>query len=218
MLDFLTMGFYRPITEMSIRYPLVTLLDLHIHCYLIAVKYSITALASHATNEFLTIAGATIATDFVTGNPDTFSQFFNYERHSNSSNDTHPIYEDLTASPPASPSFEPGPHDPRDYSPPAQISKLLNAICLLYRHTTTTDALRPRIVELLKLGLGKLMQLRFFVTMLQRLDLGPEMVRSLEADGLRVEVEARNGWAGGIAMGVKFESSGLGHVDGEVAV
>jgi hypothetical protein len=54
--------------------------------------------------------------------------------------------------------------------------------------------------------------------MLQRLDLGLEMVRSLEADGLRVEVEARNGWAGGIAMGVKFESGRLGRVDGEVGV
>jgi hypothetical protein len=196
MLDYLTTGTYLPVREMQTRYPLVTLLDLHIHVYTTAIKYTVPSLANHALGSFLAIAAATMHTDFITDNPAAYTRTFDREHGTRIS-----VYEDTTASP--STHAAAAPPDPTDYSPAAKIARLLNAICLLYRLTGPGDALRMRVVELLKTGLGKLMRLRFFACMLCELELGTELVTSLEGDGFWVGVEATN-WVGGLALGVKF--------------
>lgn len=200
MLDFVHMGHYLPDPEMHARYPLVTLLDLHIHVYVTAAKYSLSALADYAVAEFLTIAIQTMHSDFVTDNPDTYTRSFDRET---GSRDRYAIYEDHTAHPRSEPYA--GLHDLGDHSPVAQIDRLLNAICLLYRFTAPGDAMRAQVIELLKTGLGKLMQLRFFGKMLQNLDLGIELLRSLEGDGFSVRVVPLT-WVGGRALGVRFET------------
>ena len=222
MLDFMLTGHYQPSREMALRFPLVTMLDLHVHAYLVSQKYLVPALSAHAVNEFINLTTAILAMDFTRKNPDVLTREFDVFTGSRQ-NPYAPLYQPSNLHPrpetrtygyrhpqqhhPQQQQARDEPYDQRDFSPEAQISRLLNAITLLWKNTGVHDAFRLRVVELMKAHLAKLMQLRFFMNMMRRMpDFLHQVVWSLEEDGFRVRIEDLN-WIGGHAVPVRYETA-----------
>ncbi|KAF2794480.1 hypothetical protein K505DRAFT_361037 [Melanomma pulvis-pyrius CBS 109.77] len=198
MLDFLTTGTYERTPEMAARFPLVTALDLHVHAHTAALKYDVPALSAHAIAAFLETALAILNTNFTTDNPDAFSRPFDTAVGSEVG---AAIFEDSTATARRAPL----PPDAHDFTPVAQIERLLNAVCLLWRITRSAqDPMRKQLAEVLSLHLHKLLRLSFFTAMMRDLDgLSGLVAKGLEEDGFEVRFGSLD-WVDGKAIGVRF--------------
>lgn len=72
MLDFLKNGCYYMYPLLCKQYPRITMLDLHVHGYIIADKYEVHALADYAAKQYLRIVADTLALDWKFDDPDNY--------------------------------------------------------------------------------------------------------------------------------------------------
>ncbi|CAO2653961.1 Nn.00g106940.m01.CDS01 [Neocucurbitaria sp. VM-36] len=183
MLQFLETGIYTFSPNMRIQHPHITLLDLHIHAYLVGSKYDVPKLCDHAIAEYINI-GQMILGLGVT------SDDYNIQNFGNARADPSTIACSF------SPSGSEGEamltrsihRDPNDASPSAIMDRFLDSLVLLWKNTRNRDdAMRVAVLELVKPELNKLMRLRFFITMMMGLvGFGEDIVHSLEEDGFDV--------------------------------
>ncbi|KAJ4374935.1 hypothetical protein N0V83_002013 [Neocucurbitaria cava] len=174
MVEFIESAHYTFDTKMRAEYPHITLLDLHVHAYLVGSKYEVPTLCEHAVVEFISVASMILSQGIP---PDP--------------NDMDDMFDDATPGPRTSNSANtntPRHHDPNDGSPAATTHRFLDSLVLLWRNTADRDdAMRAAALELIKPLLSKLMKLRFFIVMmLELLDFGDDVCASLVEDGFSV--------------------------------
>ena len=180
-MQFIETGIYTFDPNMRVQHPHITLLDLHIHAYLVGNKYDVPRLCDHAIAEYINIGemilSLGVTADDTEGFEDT-SANRSVTSFSSSSNDSE-AQTILT---------HPTPRDPNDCSPSAIMDRFLDSLVLLWKNTTgRDDEMRAAVLELIKPELSKLMRLRFFVTMMMELvPFGDDIVQSLAEDGFDV--------------------------------
>lgn len=181
MLQFIETSNYLFDTNMLIQYPHITLLDLHIHAYLVGAKYEVPRLCEHAGAEYINIAQMILSMG-VTADRNSFETQFSTDAMSIT---TAP--STINSSAPSS--TYPAPRDPNDNAPAAVMDRFLDSLVLLWKNTPSRhDALREAVLELIKPELHQLMRLGFFVTMMMELvSFGDDIVQSLEEDGFDVK-------------------------------
>lgn len=176
MLRFVAVGWYTLEHCMLQSYPYLTMLDLHVHTYILSQKYDMYRLREHAIDEYVEMAhkilsgyiGTDIPKDMESG---TIALF------------VHNIYESLVLEgPPPRPLAEP--FRPGDHRPIAEANRFLNSVVLLWKNTASSeDTMRKVVIGLAKHYLPKISQLRFFNTMLTGLDgFSSELAKSLAED------------------------------------
>ena len=61
MIQYMQEGNYTFNSNMRLEYANITLLDLHVHAYVVGKKYDVTKLCDHAIGEYLNIAGMVLS-------------------------------------------------------------------------------------------------------------------------------------------------------------
>ncbi|OWY51723.1 hypothetical protein AALT_g8996 [Alternaria alternata] len=162
MIQYMQEGNYTFNSNMRLEYANITLLDLHVHAYVVGKKYDVTKLCDHATGEYLNIAGMVLSIGVPPGeDPTDFSNF--------------------TVN---------GDHKGPDASPATSVlNSFLDSLVLIWRNTLDSDdALRQGVLELLKPNINQLMRLKFFqVLMMDMVDFGGDLVHSLTEDGFDIQ-------------------------------
>lgn len=72
MLDFFDSGGYHLYSRLREEYPHITMLDLHVHCYIIGDKYDISSLANYAAVNYLRIAADILSLDWQYDDPNYY--------------------------------------------------------------------------------------------------------------------------------------------------
>lgn len=162
MIQYMQEGNYTFNSNMRLEYANITLLDLHVHAYVVGKKYDVTKLCDHAIGEYLNIAGMVLSIGVPPGeDPTDFSNF--------------------TVN---------GDHKGPDASPATSVlNSFLDSLVLIWRNTLDSDdALRQGVLELLKPNINQLMRLKFFqVLMMDMVDFGGDLVHSLTEDGFDIQ-------------------------------
>jgi hypothetical protein len=168
MLHFIETGSYVCDPQAFARYPLLTMLDFHIHAYLVASKYDVAELQDHAIEAYLSIAGHELEQGFM----------------SLSSGKASTIHFPVPDFPMMSPTDGYSNEEP----PPTPIDRFLNSLVLLWKNTPTRyDKMRIAVLEVIKRYLNKLLQVPFFVTLMTEIvGFGDDVVASLNEDGFEV--------------------------------
>ncbi|KAJ4355494.1 uncharacterized protein N0V89_003510 [Didymosphaeria variabile] len=136
MLDFLRNGSYYMYPVLQQQYPRITMLDLHVHCYIVADKYDIPALANYAAVNYLRIVADVLALDWKFDDPDFYDESENLPC-------VNYHYWDMCAA--------------------AEVSRFLDSVVLLWRNTASShDALRKVVLEMIMACFIKLMRLKSF--------------------------------------------------------
>jgi hypothetical protein len=173
MLDFLKNGCYYLYPLLQKQYPRITMLDFHIHAYVIADKYDIPALSDCAAKSYLRMSADCLVLDWKHDDPDFCddSSKFHIFRES-MSNDIKDV-----------PRVE---YLPWDMCAAAEVSRFLDSAVLLWRNTASRkDPLRKEVLEMLKVCVIKLMRLKSFQFLLVCLDdFLDDLIESFEEDDL----------------------------------
>ncbi|KAF2439271.1 hypothetical protein P171DRAFT_477035 [Karstenula rhodostoma CBS 690.94] len=166
MLDFLQNGCYYMYPLLCKQYPHITMLDLHVHGYIIADKYEVRALADYAAKNYLRIAADTLVLDWKFDDPDS--------------------YDDSLSMPCVY-------YLPWDFCAAAEVSRFLDSVVLLWRNTASRqDALRTEVLEMIKACFIKLMRLKSFQFLLANLpDFLHDLYESFGEDGVHIKMLAR---------------------------
>jgi hypothetical protein len=184
MIQFIADGIYIFNPNMRLEYPNSTLLDLHIHAYLVGSKYEVPKLCAHAIDEYINIGEMTLSMGITPDdNPTTSAGDTNIalipakDVSTNNTNNTaveptYAAYKDSNTS-----------------AASAVLDSFLDSLVLLWRNTPNRDdAMRQAVLELLKSDLHQLMQLKFFQTLLMEMvAFGDDMMHSLADDGFDVK-------------------------------
>ncbi|KAF2681497.1 hypothetical protein K458DRAFT_309413 [Lentithecium fluviatile CBS 122367] len=163
MMHFLVTGYYGLDADLVRQNGFLTMLDLHIHAYVVADKYRIPDLAEYAINEYRKAVADILAQDF---GSDMAGANAKPER-----------------------SLVESPHF-ADWRPSAEVDRFLNSVVLLWKNTPDgIDEMRYTVLELIKPCLAKLARVRMFGALLAELEeFGMDLERSLYEDGLEVVV------------------------------
>ncbi|KNG46321.1 btb poz-like protein [Stemphylium lycopersici] len=159
MIQYMEDGVYTFDPDMRVKYPKITLLDLHIHAYIVGARYGVPKLCDHAIDEYLNI-GKMILSMGIHVNGDEATSFSALQS------------QDAQTSPVSS-----------------VIDSFLDSFVLIWRNTPSReDALRDATIDLLKPQLHQLMRLKFFQTlMMEMVGFGDDIVHSLAEDGFDVK-------------------------------
>lgn len=179
---------------MVYHHPYITMLDLHVHAYIVAEKYKVPKLADYALNKYTTLAYDIVTANFHVDIPAVH-------------NVPQDAYGRLMWEAYAPQRLLSTPRDACDRTPNAQIDRFLDSVVLLWRNTKSDkDAMRKVVLELVKMALPKFMRMRFFNTMVAGLEgFAGDLEKSLGEDGIEVEM----GWAPiNGRYGVNFGGSG----------
>jgi hypothetical protein len=169
MLYFIENGNYVCNPQAYVEFPLLTTLDYHIHAYLVGSKYGIPALQDCAINAYIAIAEHKMKLGF-TAPPD--GQVC----------DAQKLVPGFSAIP-----LTKGQAGGELLTMP--IDHFLNSLVLLWKNTPSRyDPFRKAVLELTKRELNKLLQVPFFVTLMQEMvGFGDDVVASLGNDGFEVK-------------------------------
>jgi hypothetical protein len=160
LIEFIDTDKYTFQPAMHAEYPTVTMLDLHIHAYLVGAKYAVPRLCERAVEQYIALGDMCLQMDF---NPTT-------------TNHVH-VMTVNPAYPPLSPT-----------SGIAVVKCFLESFALLWRNTPHRfDAMRAAVLELIKHYLTVLSRLPLFATLMQELGgFSRDLEESLDEDGLEV--------------------------------
>ncbi|KAF3052143.1 hypothetical protein E8E11_011421 [Didymella keratinophila] len=169
MFHFIETGNYMFDQRAFAAYPLLTVLDFHVHTYLAGSKYGLAAFRDNAINAYVGIAGHELELGFLLTSRNQLSdaQIFM---------PGFPVMPPLDARADGEATITP-------------TDRFLNSLVLLWRNTQSRlDALRKAALELIKRNFGKLLRVPFFVTLLQEIvGFGDDIVASLGDDGFEVK-------------------------------
>jgi hypothetical protein len=175
MIEYIDTGDYTPSPFMYTHYPTVTMLDLHIHAYVVGAKYDIPLLCELAIKHYIHLSDMCLQMNF-------------------DATVTHNSDKDVMAL---------DPRRPGSASGPVIFKSFLDSLALLWRWTPDRfDALRAAVLELIKHYLTRLLRIPFFATLMRELErFGPDVVESLGEDGLEVKTYFQGeGQRGGVAF------------------
>ncbi|KAL1604882.1 hypothetical protein SLS60_004422 [Paraconiothyrium brasiliense] len=166
MLDFLKNGSYYMYPVLLQQYPRITMLDLHVHCYIVADKYDLPALANYAGANCLRIVADALMLDWKFDDPD--------------------FYDESESLPCVN-------YHPYDMCAEAEVSRFLDSVVLLWRNTASSnDALRKEVVDMIKACFIKLMRLKSFQFVFSNLrDFRLDLEKSFGENGLVIMYRAR---------------------------
>ncbi|KAI4607574.1 hypothetical protein J4E83_009470 [Alternaria metachromatica] len=161
MIQYIQDGIYIFNPNMRLEYENITLLDLHVHAYVVGNKYDVAKLCDHAIGEYINIVGMVLSMGLPSGeDPTDFSH---------------------------NPEFD---HKHIDADPVSSVlNSFLDSLVLVWRNTIDgNDMLRQAILELLKPHINQLMRLKFFQTLMMDLTgFGSDLIGSLAEDGFDVQ-------------------------------
>ncbi|KAI4667433.1 uncharacterized protein J4E79_002120 [Alternaria viburni] len=161
MIQYIQDGIYIFNPNMRLEYENITLLDLHVHAYVVGNKYDVAKLCDHAIGEYINIVGMVLSMGLPSGeDPTDFSH---------------------------NPEFD---HKHIDADPVSSVlNSFLDSLVLVWRNTVDgNDMLRQAVLELLKPHVNQLMRLKFFQTLMMDLTgFGSDLVDSLVEDGFDVQ-------------------------------
>ncbi|KAJ4294991.1 hypothetical protein N0V90_006999 [Kalmusia sp. IMI 367209] len=183
MLKFLKSGSYYMYPRLLVEYPYITMLDLHVHCYILADKYDLVALGNYAMTGYLRIAGDVLSLDWASDDPK-----YIYEPNSGACYRYFSIYEDIPSRDDDSPLVK---YRPDDMCAAAEVDRFLCSIVLLWMSTPSgNDVLRKAALEMIKPCLVKLMRLKHFKMLFNVLeDFEKDLAMSLCDDGFGVLIK-----------------------------
>ncbi|KAL5405709.1 hypothetical protein PMIN06_012710 [Paraphaeosphaeria minitans] len=166
MLDFLKNGCYYMYPLLCKQYPRITILDLHVHGYIVADKYELPTLADYSAKHYLRIAADTLALNWQFDDPDNYDNALSV-----------PCVEYL----------------PWDFCAAAEVGRFLDSVVLLWRNTfSRRDALRREVLEMIKACFVKLMRLKSFQFLLNNLsNFLHDLYESFGEDGVHMSMLAR---------------------------
>jgi hypothetical protein len=169
MIQFVEDGIYVFNQDMREQYPNITLLDLHVHAYVVGAKYDLPALCEHAVDEYVNVAGMVMSM----GIPPDMSP---------SSNDSSNFPSNMPTG------LDEASKDPSINPATAVFNSFLDSLTLIWRNTPNRDdALRQAVLELIKPEINTLMRLSFFQTLMQDMvGFCDDIMYSLEDDGFDV--------------------------------
>jgi hypothetical protein len=158
MVEFIDTGSYTFQPGMRVAFPTTTMLDLHIHAYLVGTKYDIPNLADLALTQYVILGDMCLQMDV----------------GSVLAEDTN-----VTALDPI--------HPPRSAGT-AIVKSFLESLAFLWHNTPNRfDPLRAEVLELLKRYLNRLLRMPFFATLMHEVvDFANDLAESLVEDGLEV--------------------------------
>ncbi|KAG9190310.1 hypothetical protein G6011_08398 [Alternaria panax] len=169
MIQYMQEGNYTFNPNMRLEHANITLLDLHVHAYVVGNKYDVAKLCDHAIGEYLNIATMVLSMGITPGeDPTDFSN--------------HAVNGD---------------HKDPDASPATSVlNSFLDSLVLIWRNTLNgDDMLRQGVLELLKPYINQLMRLKFFQTlMMDMVGFGDDLVHSLAEDGFDIQAFPAAGW------------------------
>lgn len=160
MVQFIENDIYAFDPNMRTQYPHITLLDLHIHAYIVGAKYSVHRLCDHAIDEYLNIGRMILSMGIRVRDTDTMDFPADHSPHANTNSPVSSV-----------------------------VNSFLDSLVLIWRNTShRDDALRDAVLELLKPQLPQLMHLKFFQTLMMEMPgFGDDVVQSLAEDGFDVK-------------------------------
>lgn len=162
MIQYIQDGIYIFNPNMRLEYENITLLDLHVHAYVVGNKYDVAKLCNHAIGEYINIVGMVLSMGLPSSeDPTDFSHNFAEVDHK------HPDADPVSS----------------------VLNSFLDSLVLVWRNTIDgNDMLRQAVLELLKPDINQLMRLKFFQTlMLDLTGFGGDLVDSLAEDGFDVQ-------------------------------
>jgi hypothetical protein len=148
--------------NMRLEYENITLLDLHVHAYIVGNKYDVARLCHHAIGEYVNIVGMILSMGLPSGgDPTDFSNSTDNFDHK------HPDANAVAS----------------------VLNSFLDSLVLVWRNTVDgNDMLRQAVLELLKPRINQLTRLKFFQTLMMDLvGFGDDLVCSLAEDGFDVQ-------------------------------
>jgi hypothetical protein len=162
MICYIKDGIYTFNPNMRLEYANVTLLDLHVHAYIVGNKYDVAKLCDHAIGEYINVATMVLSMGITPGEDPT-----DFSDHTVNGDHKHP-----------------------DASPVSSVlNAFLDSLVLTWRNTLdVTDMLRQAVLELLKPHINQLMCLKFFqVLMMEMVGFGDDLMHSLAEDGFDIQ-------------------------------
>jgi hypothetical protein len=177
MIQFVEDGIYVFNQGMREQYPKITLLDLHVHAYVVGAKYELPALCEHAVDEYVNVAGMVMSMGISLDMPPT------------SNDSSTPISTQNSNFPNNKPTgLDGASKDPSINPATAVFNSFLDSLTLIWRNTSNRDdALRQAVLELIKPEINNLMHLSFFQTLMQDMvGFCDDIMYSLEDDGFDV--------------------------------
>jgi hypothetical protein len=162
MIQYIQDGIYIFNPNMRFEYENITLLDLHVHAYIVGNKYAVAKLCEHAIGEYVNIVGMVLSMGMPAGQDPT-----DFSNNPADSDHKHP-----------------------DANPVSSVlNSFLDSLVLVWRNTVDgSDMLRQAVLELLKPHINQLTRLKFFQTlMLDLVGFGDDLVHSLAEDGFDVQ-------------------------------
>jgi hypothetical protein len=179
MIQFIEDGTYIFNQQMRVEYPNITLLDLHVHAYVVGSKYDVARLCDHAVGEYVNIAGMVLSMgippDIDLISPSNNNDFTLVSAGDFSMDGTNPASQPMISDPNASPGL-------------VVFNSFLDSLVLIWRNTSNRDdALRQAVLELIKPEINTLMRLSFFQTLMKDMvGFCDDIMYSLEEDGFDV--------------------------------
>lgn len=189
---------------MSLHFPNASMLDLHIHAYLVGSKYEVPALSAHALDRYIATCRTILTLPI--SDPDD-------HHHAPSviagpaSNPQVPFTQSKnprTRLTYPSPLPSPSPYNHNNNHSIPMYAVLLSSFVLLWRNTCSrhTSALRSATLELIKCHFSKLIKLAFFRRLVREYAVfGEDVLGGLQEDGLQVGVAGREDGAWRVRFG-----------------
>ncbi|KAI4947389.1 hypothetical protein J4E91_006742 [Alternaria rosae] len=162
MIQYIQDGIYVFNPNMRLEYENITLLDLHVHAYVVGNKYDVAKLCNHAIGEYINIVGMVLSMGLPSGEDPT-----DFSHNSAEVDHKHPDADPVSS----------------------VLNSFLDSLVLVWRNTIDgNDMLRQAVLELLKPDINQLMRLKFFQKlMLDLTGFGGDLVDSLAEDGFDVQ-------------------------------
>jgi hypothetical protein len=169
MLNFMVHGQYGLEPSIYQDNPHLTLLDMHVHVYIVADKYKVRNLAYYAIDEYRRAAANILNMNYQS---DTRKK----ERSA------HVLWVGSEPRPLDKP------HHHSEQSPAAEMDRFLDSMVLLWKSTSSSgDLMRKAVMDMIKPFLHRLSGLRMFTLMIDELEgFGKDLVNSLGEDGMKV--------------------------------
>jgi hypothetical protein len=184
MIEFIDTDNYVFHPEMRAEHAHITMLDFHIHAYLVGTKYGVPKLRELAIQQYINFGNMIMSMDFLPM-PDSTSTENKTPAPSYTSLidlNSAPAYAAILQSP--------------EQSAALLINTFLDSLVLLWSNTKNglNDALRRMTLELIKPELCRLLRLPFFVTLITQVPaFRADFVQSLGEDGFDVGLSALQG-------------------------
>lgn len=201
MLEFIDTDAYTFNPDIRVQYPHFTSLDLHIHAYLVGSKYEVSKLCDYAIDQYIHIGDMILSMGVTASSCGAKAEALASLGAASTNTD------DAAAT--STPAYS---QHSGDVSPSAILERFLSSVVLLWKNTPDRhDQMREAVLELIKPHLNCLIKQSFFSTMMMdMLDFGNDIVRSLEEDGFDVSTEmGPAGLRGRSGVRFGFLASGL---------